>query len=153
MLLSELVQMNCVSSERVINILEENLLTWSDLELAAKCSKGCTPKHFWQSFRFLRNFSKAKLLLLVTDTSLRIGSNELCLLCKGDKYMRGKFLYLKRSSIGSKRFRRVHPEPFWKIFNFLRTFSIAQNFISYDQSFCLNWLKRTVSPLETWPIS
>ena len=122
MLLSELVQMNCASSERVINILEENLLTWSDLELAAKCSKGCTPKHFWQSFGFLRNFSKAKLLLLVTDPFARIGSNELRPLGKGNQYLGAKFPYLKLSNIGCRKFRRVLPEPFLTNFKFFEEF-------------------------------
>ena len=147
MLLSELVQMNCASSERVINILEENLLTWSDLELAAKCSKGCTPKHFWQSFRFLRNFSKAKLLLLVTDPFARIGSNELRPLGKGNQYLGAKFPYLKLSNIGCRKFRRVLPEPFWQILSFSKNFSIDQTSTSYDRHFSPNWFKWTVPPL------
>ena len=52
MLQSKLVQMNCVSSERVTNILEENLFTWNDVVLAAKSYKVCTLNHFWQIFSF-----------------------------------------------------------------------------------------------------
>ena len=61
---------------------------------------------------------EAKLLFLMTDAFVLICSNELCLLWKGDKYLRGKFPCLKRSSIGCKKFQRVHPEAFLTNFKF-----------------------------------
>ena len=48
----------------------------------------------------------------MTDLSVQIGSKELRLFWKGDQCLRGKFLYLKMSSIGCKRIQRVHPETF-----------------------------------------
>ena len=56
-LLSELVQINCVSPDRVKNVLEGSFFTWNDLVLAAKSSKEGTPNHFWQMLSFLRHFS------------------------------------------------------------------------------------------------
>ena len=55
----------------------------------------------------------------MTNPSVQFGSNELCLLWKGDQYGREKFLYLKGSSIGWKKFERAHPEPFLTAFQFL----------------------------------
>ena len=46
--LSELVLMNCASSGRVTNVLEESFFSWNDLVLAGKSSKESTPNHFWQ---------------------------------------------------------------------------------------------------------
>ena len=54
---SELVQMDCASSERVTNVSKESFFTWNHLILAARSSKDCTPNHFWQIFGFVRNFN------------------------------------------------------------------------------------------------
>ena len=37
---------------------------------------------------------------------------ELFILCKGERVLRDKCLYLERSGIGCKKFQRVHPELF-----------------------------------------
>ena len=47
----------------------------------------------------------------MTDASVQIGSTELHFLQNGNQDLRGKFLYLKRSTICSKKFQRVHLEP------------------------------------------
>ena len=57
MLLLELVQMNCASSERVTVILEESFFTSNDVVLAGKSSKEWILNHFWQTSRFLKIFS------------------------------------------------------------------------------------------------
>ena len=36
---------------------------------------------------------------------------------------------------------------FWQMFSFLRNFSIGQTFTSYDQTYCLNWVKWTARDL------
>ena len=68
-------------------------------------------------------------------TTFRICSNEPCLLRKGGQLLRGRFLYLKQSGIGCKKFQRVHPK---HIFSFLRDFSIGQTFTSYNRTDCAN---------------
>ena len=63
-----------------------------------------------------------KLLLLITEPTVRIGSSERCLLWKGDTILIKKGLYLKRSGIGCKRFQRVNSEPFSTKFQFFEEF-------------------------------
>ena len=89
----------------------------------------------------------------MSDASAGIGSDELCLLWKGNQYLRGKFLYLKQSSIGCKKFQIVLPEPYLTNFRFLSNFSIGKTLPSHDRSFPQNWLKWTVPPLKGSPIS
>ena len=43
----------------------------------------------------------------MTKPTVRMGSNEVCHLWKGDQFLRGKCLYLKRSGMGCKKFQRV----------------------------------------------
>ena len=40
--------MNCASSGRVTNVLEESFFSWKYLVLAGKSYKESTPNHFWQ---------------------------------------------------------------------------------------------------------
>ena len=49
--------------------------------------------------------------------------------------------------------KKCTPNHFWQIFSFLRNFSIGETFTSYDQTYCLNWLKLTLIPFKGWPIS
>ena len=86
----------------------------------------------------------------MTDASIWIGSNELCLLWKTGRYLRRKFLYLKRSSIVCKKFQIVHPEPCFTNFQFfwgvlvltklLLLFTDASVWIGWNE-LCLNTLE------------
>ena len=58
----------------------------------------------------------------MNDPSVGIGANELCVLRKGEQYRRGKFIDLKFSSIGCKKFQRVHREPFLTNFQLFEEF-------------------------------
>ena len=69
---------------------------------------------------------KELVLLFMTEPSVRTDSNELRLLWKADQYRREKFLYLKGSSIGWKKFQRVHPKPFLTNFQFFEKFYYRQ---------------------------
>ena len=121
-LLSELVQMNCTSCERVANIVQRSLFTWNYLALAAKSSKESSPNLFWQNLSVLRNFSIGQTSFFTTHPSFQIGSNELCLLWKGDKYCRENVLYLKGSSIGWRKFQKVQLKPFLTNFQLFEEF-------------------------------
>ena len=55
----------------------------------------------------------------MTEPTVRIFSNELCLLWKSDPFLREKFLYLKQSGSDSKMFEMVHVKPFSTNFQFL----------------------------------
>ena len=112
--------MSCVSSDRVINVWERSLFTWNALVLTVKSSKVCNQAKFNKFLVFWEILVEAKLLLLMTDPSVEIGSNELCLFWKGEKYLRQKFIYLKRSSISCKKFWRVHPKTFLRNFQFFK---------------------------------
>ena len=68
------------------------------------------------------------------DPLVGIPSNELCLLWKGHQYHREKFFYLKESSIGCRKFECT-PNHFWRLFSFLRNFSIGESFTSYNGHF------------------
>ena len=68
------------------------------------------------------------------DPFVGIPSNELCLLWKGHQYHREKFFYLKESSIGCRKFECT-PNHFWRLFSFLRNFSIGESFTSYNGHF------------------
>ena len=48
----------------------------------------------------------------MTKPTVRIFSKELCLLWKGDQFLREKFLYLKQSGSDSKMFQMVHAKTF-----------------------------------------
>ena len=75
---------------------------------------------FLTSFHlFLLGLLQVKLLLLLAEPSIQIDSYELCLLQKGDQVLTGQCLYLDRSGIYSKKFQRVHHEPFGQVFSFL----------------------------------
>ena len=54
----------------------------------------------------------------MTDPFARIDSSELYVLLKGDQFIREKFLSLKLSANGFKKFQRKLPEPFLTIFSF-----------------------------------
>ena len=108
-LLSEFLKMNCASFERVTNFLEKGFFTRNDLVSAAKGSKHCTPNHFFEKFSvFWAILVQAKLSLFMSDATVRIGSNELCLLWKGGQLLRKKVFYLIRSGISCKKFQSVH---------------------------------------------
>ena len=107
--------MNC---EKVTNFLEKIVFTWNDPISGAKSYKECTQNHFWKIFGFLTNFSIGQTLPLMTDPTIRIGSDELCLLWKGDQFLRRKCFYLRRSGISCKKFERGHPEQFLVNFQF-----------------------------------
>ena len=112
-LLSEFLKMNCASFERVTNFLEKSFFTRNDLVSAAKGSKHCTPNHFFEKFSvFWAILVQAKLSLFMSDATVRIGSNELCLLWKGGQLLRKKAFYLKRSGISCKKFQSVHHQTF-----------------------------------------
>ena len=55
----------------------------------------------------------------MTEPTVRIFSNELCLLWKSDQFLREKFLYLKQSGSDSKMFEMVRSKPFLTNFQFL----------------------------------
>ena len=79
------------------------------------------PRTIFGEFSFFWKFLvEAKLLLVMADLSLRIGSNNLCVLWKCDQYLTGKFIDLKQSRIGCKKFQMGHPEPFLTNFQFFR---------------------------------
>lgn len=65
--------------------------------------------------------------------------------------LRAEFIYLKRSSIGCKKFQKLLPKPFLVIFSLLRNFSLGQTFTSHERLFCPNWLKWNAPPLKGWP--
>ena len=64
----------------------------------------------------------------MTNTCVWIGSNKLCHIWSGHHFLRWKFLYLKRSSIGCKKLQRVHPETFLTNFQFFQEFQHKPNF-------------------------
>ena len=104
---SKVFQMNCAFFGMVSNVLEESFFTWNDLVLASKSPKEFTPSLFWQILSFLRNLAEVKLLLFMTGPYIRIGSNKLRFLWKGNLYRIAKLLYLKQCSIG-KNFESVY---------------------------------------------
>ena len=145
-ILSQSVDMNCASWARVTESLEINVFIWNNAVLAATSSKDCTQKHFWQVFSFyLLSLLDVKLLLLQVETSVRIDSYKLCLLCKTDQILRDKCLSLKRPGIGCKKFQRLHPEPFLtSVLFFFTQVTIGQTFTSTGLPFCPNWFIWTV---------
>ena len=120
--------MDWASYERVSNIVEETFFIWNEVVLTVEGSRKWTSIHFWQIFCFLRSFSLGGTFTSYADPSVWIGSNELCWLWKGDQYRRGKFLYLKRSSIVYKRFQRVHVKSLLRNFQLFEEFQYRSNF-------------------------
>ena len=106
---SEVFQMNCTFSGRVSNVLEESFFTWNDLVLASKSPKEFAPSLFFYKFwAFWGILAEVKLLLFMTGPYVRIGSNELRFLSKGNLYRIAELLYLKQCSIGCKNFESVY---------------------------------------------
>ena len=120
--------MNCAYCERVTNIVEKDFFTCNDLVLAAIGSEECTLNHFWQFFAFWGILVSAKLLLLMTDPSVQIGTNELCLLRKGDYIAEESFFIWNNLLLAAKSSKDCTPNHFWQIFSFLRNFSVKSNF-------------------------
>ena len=83
MLLCELVEMNCVSPKKVANTLEGSFFTFNDLVLPAKVPESFSRTFFDKFLVFWGLLVQTKLLLLITNSSVQIGSNELCLLWNG----------------------------------------------------------------------
>ena len=99
--------------------------TWYWLHKVPKSA----PRTIFNKFSVFRGILvQVKVLLFLTKTTVWIFSNEVCLLWKGDQFLREKFLYLKQSGIGCKKFQRVHPKPFLKIFQFLEEIYYSSNF-------------------------
>ena len=143
--------MNCAFSDRVVNFFDKSAFLWNDLVSAAKCSKICSRKIFDKFSFFWRNLVEVQLLLVFTEPTGRIGLNELCLLWKGDQFLREECLYLKWSGFVCNKFQSVLVEPFLTYVQFLRNFSIGQTF-TYDRAYRPNWVKWTVPPHKGWPI-
>ena len=109
--------------------LREKFLYLKRSSIGCKKFQTDHPKTIFRKFSFFWEISvKGKLLLVMTDPSLRICSNELCLLWNGDQFLIERFLYLKRSSIGWKNFQRVQPEVFLGNFQFFDKFQYRANF-------------------------
>ena len=105
---------------------------------------------FWNFWGIL---AKLDLLLLMTDPSVQFGSNELCLLWKGDQYCREKFLYLKGSSIGWKKFERVLPEAFLTSFQFFEKFYCRPKFYFLWPTFQYELVQMNYASCERFPMS
>ena len=100
--------MNCTFSGRVSNVLEESFFTWNDPVLASKSPKSSHRAFFDKFWAFWEILAEVKLLLFMTGPYVRIGSNELRFLWKGNLYRIAKLLYLKQCSIGRKNFESVY---------------------------------------------
>ena len=63
----------------------------------------------------------------MTKPSVRIGTNELCFLWKGDQFLKYKFLYFKKYGTGYRMLQIVHPEPLLTNLQFLDEFQYRSN--------------------------
>ena len=94
--------------------------------------KECTVNNSRQIFRvFLIILLQVKLLLLLSNPSVRTDSQELSIHCKRDQVFRDKCLYLEKSGIDWKKFQKLHPEPFLTNFQTFYSFCHRSNFSLY----------------------
>ena len=129
-------------------------LFWKNLVSAGSKSSKVSPHTIFNKFAvFWWYLPYTKLLLLMSDPSVGIRSNKLCILSKSDHFLKKNSLYLERSDISGKIVPKSPPRTILDKFSlFLRSLTIDQTFTSKFWPFCPNQSKWTAPSLPECPI-
>ena len=71
---------------------------------------------------------QVKLLLHITEATVRIASNKLCLLQNTEQFLGAKCLYFKKYGIGGRMLQIMHPQPLLTNIQFIEEWWYRSNF-------------------------